>query len=57
MPALTAACTARASRAPHTERGPPNRWAAPPVGHAIVTASDGVPVPGTPCSISACDFA
>src|SRR5439155_19077633 len=52
-----AAWVARASRAPHTERGPANRSVGPSSGHTMHTASLAVPVPGTPRSSSACVFA
>ena len=49
-PARTAVCTARAKRAPHVDRGPPNGSSRPSSGQAMTTASVAVPVPGTPQS-------
>src|SRR4051812_30587158 len=64
VPAATAACTARAIRPPHTERGPPYgsgsvSEACGPAGsaHATQTASEDVPVARSPASASACAFA
>lgn len=56
-PASTAACTARASGAPQTERGPPYAATGPSAGQSTVTASVGVPVPAIPSSPIACAFA
>ena len=49
--------TARARRAPHGERGPPKEWASPSSGQTMHTASDAVPVAGTPASHRACALA
>src|SRR4029079_862386 len=60
VPRATAEWVARASRAPHTDRGPPNDSHAPPtdlVGQATHSASLAVPVASTPHSHSACAFA
>ncbi|AJK79337.1 hypothetical protein AFC81_17690 [Mycobacterium avium subsp. paratuberculosis] len=56
-PASTAACTARAMRAPNVERGPPNASAAPSVGQCTTTASEAVPVARIPASCKACALA
>jgi len=78
-PLKTAACTARAIRAPHGERGPvKSSGRAPPaaealaaralfpvvpatrgmaVGAATQIASEAVPVPAKPASMTACDLA
>src|SRR5204863_465948 len=56
-PARTAACTARARRAPHTDRGPPKALARPSSGQATHTASVAVPVAARPSSRRACTLA
>src|SRR5690606_8135587 len=59
VPSTTAACTARARRAPQVERGPPYGSSAPAsaTGQAITSASVAVPVAAMPDSASACTFA